>query len=240
MAWDALGHHLVARVAAADLPPATKAAVDNLLGKDSLVKISTLPDEWRTTRRETAIWHFVDIPLNATGYDKNRDCRNGDCLVGAFQRNERILADPTQSQANRRDALIYIVHLIADAHQPLHTTSNNDRGGNDVKITYKNTPMTLHKYWDVDVLNPSEDEAKHADRLIALARGKLSARQRGNIESWVNESHQLAVYVYQVPSRMVIDSPYERWSREKADEQLALAGLRLRAMLMRIFPGGGR
>ncbi|HXH39382.1 MAG TPA: S1/P1 nuclease [Thermoanaerobaculia bacterium] len=234
MAWGTLGHRLVARIASADLPPVVDAGIRELLGKETLVTVSTLPDEWRVARPETGIWHFVDIPLTARAYDQTRDCHKGDCLVEAFERFEKILADRSKPLADRREALIFIVHLIADAHQPLHTTSNHDRGANDVKIRYKNMPMSLHKYWDADVLETGEDEARHAERLIAATRRRNASQlQKGNIESWVNETHSLATNVYRVPGSVFIDSSYESWSRVVADEQLVRAGLRLRSILIR-------
>jgi hypothetical protein len=245
-AWGSVAHRVVAQIAAADLPPDVAANVKQLLGRDSLVRVSTMPDDWSGDRSETRIWHFVDIPLRAPAYNRARDCRNSnDCLVGALQRFERVLADRSQSDEDRREALIYVVHLIADAHQPLHTADNNDSAGNKLTIRYRNATSNLHRYWDTTVLSTGETEADYARRLVAAARQRNAAQvqqvQRGNVESWVNESHGVAASIYaKLPGSRTIDSNYESWSRRTADEQLIKAGLRLRGLLVRYFSGADR
>jgi hypothetical protein len=50
----------------------------------------------------------------------------------------------------------YLVHLVGDIHQPLHSVSlynttfpSGDRGGNSLKIIILNgTSQNLHSYWD--------------------------------------------------------------------------------------------
>ena len=47
-----------------------------------------------------------------------------------------ILRDPTATPQARADALRYIIHFVGDIHQPLHDTTNNDRGGNCVPVAF--------------------------------------------------------------------------------------------------------
>ncbi len=50
----------------------------------------------------------------------------------------------------------YLVHVVGDIHQPLHSVSlfnatypSGDRGGNSLKITLLNgTSQNLHSFWD--------------------------------------------------------------------------------------------
>lgn len=50
----------------------------------------------------------------------------------------------------------YLVHVVGDIHQPLHSVSlfnetypSGDRGGNSLKITLLNgTAQNLHSFWD--------------------------------------------------------------------------------------------
>ena len=241
LAWSSTAHRLVARVAAADLPPDIEAAVRSLLGRDTLVTVSTMPDDWGTSQPESRIWHFVDIPLKEKSYNRQRDCRN-ECLVSALERFANIVADRSQPDEERREALIYLVHLVADAHQPLHTADNGDRAANLLTIRYKGQSSNLHRYWDSTVLDSrGETETAYATRLIAEARRRDAySLQKGTFETWVNESHLLAASVYRIPSSKTIDSAYESWSRKTADEQLIKAGLRLRGLLIRYLSGKGR
>jgi hypothetical protein len=47
-------------------------------------------------------------------------------------------------------ALKFILHFMGNMHQPLHTSDNHDRGGNDVKIEVDGFP---HSSRDVLIMN---------------------------------------------------------------------------------------
>src|SRR6185369_9367661 len=70
----------------------------------------------------------------------------------------------------RATALRYIIHFVGDIHQPLHCTTNGDRGGNCVPLTFfktkpkPNTDTTtdaddyapnLHGIWDKEIIEKS-------------------------------------------------------------------------------------
>src|SRR5262249_41402631 len=67
LAWGAVGHHVVARIAWARLTPAARSAVTTLLGggrEEEFIAASTWADDVRGARPETYNWHFVDIPVD--------------------------------------------------------------------------------------------------------------------------------------------------------------------------------
>jgi hypothetical protein len=73
LAWGSEGHRIVAEIAEQYLEPATARRVRELLAIENattLAQVSTWADEIRPQRRETAPWHFVDIPTHpsATGH----------------------------------------------------------------------------------------------------------------------------------------------------------------------------
>ena len=75
MAWGAEGHEIVALIALRELTPAARSQVARLLGGDAMmVHDANWADEIRDQRRDTGPWHYVDIPLDAPGYDARRDC----------------------------------------------------------------------------------------------------------------------------------------------------------------------
>jgi hypothetical protein len=86
-AWGGTGHHVVVRIALAQLPPAVAAAVHDLLGAEDPVEASTWADRVRGDRPWTYNWHFVNVPIDARSYVAERDCRptdEGDCIVAAI------------------------------------------------------------------------------------------------------------------------------------------------------------
>src|SRR5690349_15056984 len=73
-AWSAQGHRLVALVADAYLTTTARENVIWLLGNGSLADVAAWADEYVADHRQTSPWHYVNIPPDATRYDRNRDC----------------------------------------------------------------------------------------------------------------------------------------------------------------------
>ncbi|HSB82395.1 MAG TPA: S1/P1 nuclease [Candidatus Methylomirabilis sp.] len=58
-------------------------------------------------------------------------------MLSVIEQSVRLLQDPTKGRAIRQEALKWVVHLVADLHQPLHAIAD-DRGGNDVIVQFNN------------------------------------------------------------------------------------------------------
>jgi len=132
LAWGRDGHQVIANLAQSRLSPQARKGVAALLHGATLASVSTYADNYRNNHPETARWHFVNIPLTADHYDPARDCAlspQGDCIIAAIDRFSAILADASRPDDERAEALKFLVHFVADLHQPLHATTNNDRGG---------------------------------------------------------------------------------------------------------------
>ena len=146
IAWGAQGHRLVGLIAAERLTPAAKRQVDRLLDGQTLADVSSWADTLTSDQVQTSYWHYLNIPPEASGYDRDRDCpkqpgaqegsrgdRWRDCVVDRIAYWEERLADVKLDRADRATALKYIVHFIGDLHQPFHALGVG-RGGNDVKV----------------------------------------------------------------------------------------------------------
>ncbi len=96
------------------------------------------------------------------------------------------------------DALRYLVHFVGDIHQPLHTISDADLGGNCERLNPPvDTAQNLHALWDGAIVNEinSDDKAlaSDVDQQIRSFSGFHRHRlARGNEDDWVWESHELA------------------------------------------------
>jgi hypothetical protein len=236
-AWGYFGHRLIARVAEQYLSPQIEHEVRKLLGPRTLADVSDDPDGWRSKRPETGPWHFVNIPLQASTYDAERDCPNGDCIIAAIVRFQKVLADRNQSRSARTEALIFLVHLVGDLHQPLHCADNNDRGGNDVNVTFfgqSGPEYDLHAVWDEHLLRHTRmRERVYVRKLLALLDPRsLTHLQEGSVTDWALETHQVAVaYAYNLSPYRQLGSTYYRENLPVLDNQLAKAGVRLARIL---------
>lgn len=237
-AWGGFAHHVVGRVAEQRLSPHAQQEVYLLLGSQPLADISDDADEWRSSRPETSPWHYVNIPFSATTYVHNRDCPQNNCVIAAIERYRAVLADQHQSHTARREALIFLVHFVADLHQPLHCIDNNDRGGNDVAVTFFGAPDTLHSVWDFALLAHTHlRERAYTKRLYTmLVTQNVSALERGTVIDWALESHALAkAHAYQLPPNREIRSEYYKANLPVVENQLAKAAVRLAWVLNEAF-----
>lgn len=189
---------------------------------------------------------FADVP----GPDPATitDERAVDNIVTALDYNTRILADSGSSATERAIALCWVLHLVGDIHQPLHTGSlftetlfaAGDRGGNAIPVADTN----LHSLWD----RALSDEGVAAG--LPAIMEQVAGFSPPRIESvasdwtaWMAESRQyLQSMVYSPAMRETIlaaeaadrrlqpislDSDYIAQMRQIARLRLGLAGLRL-------------
>jgi hypothetical protein len=73
-AWGGEGHQIVALIAEGMLTPEARIAAKELLGGANIsdAEIVNWADEIRRERRETASWHYVNIPHDAKVFDRAR------------------------------------------------------------------------------------------------------------------------------------------------------------------------
>jgi hypothetical protein len=152
-AWGSEGHHLIADVAESQLSVTAKAEVNRLLALEpgsTLASISTWADDYRSP--PTAAWHYVNLPRDGNcQYKAERSCVNGSCVVGAIERQVAVLASNSPDEA-RLKALKYVVHFVADVHQPLHAGFADDKGGNAYQVQAFGRGTNLHAVWDTALI----------------------------------------------------------------------------------------
>ncbi len=268
-AWSARGHQMVGDIATQLLTPAATLAVGQLLrddlgadgkpsGRSTLGQVASWPDELRATpeQRATGVYHFDDVPLCGTP-DRAKYCADGKCATAWFGRQVAILKDTTQPPRARNEALKWIVHLVGDLHQPLHASDDDDRGGNDVKITFlgarsdppvdgrQQTPYNLHTAWDRLIPYRMFDQAGGYDRFLAdLPTPATRADwEVGDMDEWAAESFVLSRdFIYPalpvaftcgkpIDGVVALDARYDAMAEVIAAEQLRKAGVRLAKVL---------
>ena len=248
-AWGPKGHAIVADLAQSRLTPTARANLQFLLGNDSLASISTWADQVRKERDESFGWHFVDIPKDAAGFSQPRDCfrpqdkhkdaltDHHNCVVDRIELFQKVLGDSSASRESRLEALKWIVHFVADLHQPLHAVEEA-RGGNDIKLPAFGSPRcgdydcNLHWVWDSLLLEHTglsqEDYVRRLNELIAEKR--LEKQAGRTAVDWANESHVQARRLVD-PRPAAVDEAYYQANIALVNEKLALAGVRLAALL---------
>ena len=238
-AWGKAGHRAVATLATTLLSAEAQAQVATLLDPGTtLADISTWVDEVRPSRPNTGPWHYVNIPGETSGYNAQRDCSRG-CVVSAIEESLRLLQDPTKDRAVRQEALKWVVHLVADLHQPLPAVAD-DRGGNDVIVRFNGRQTNLHRLWDGDMIDrayPSQTVLPERVQ-AAMQTANWRAWQGGRPQDWAEETHRVAIEaVYLFPASRGIDERYDEKALPVIHEQLAKGAVRLAGVLNRAFAG---
>src|SRR5690606_19756705 len=242
-AWGPLGHRLVAQLAADGLSPAASAEVTRLLGDEpgpGLAGIATWADELRGSDpalgRRTGPWHYVNIGEAGCRYQAKVHCPGGDCVNEALEAQARILGDRQRSDAERLQALKFVVHMAGDAHQPLHAGNLHDRGGNRYQINFRGKGSNLHSLWDTGLLNSRGlDEAAWLARLRAMQAPTPADPGRppgpGFAAPWVEQACRIATSPGVYPPGHVIDDAYVHAHLPTLETQLRTAGTRLGELL---------
>jgi hypothetical protein len=259
-AWGVQGHRLVALVAGARLTPAARANVEWLLPDTTLAEVASWADDHRTDHRATGPWHFVNLPFEAIRYERDRDCprqpgvaagsrgdRWRDCVVDRILYNQQRLADTSADRADRAIALKFLVHFVADLHQPFHAIVTA-RGGNNIPVIAFGSPecrssvgaaypCQLHGVWDSGLL--AHRELSDAQYVAELSRqitaNGWDTQPAGTPDGWAIESHGLAKAAL-LPAKGEVNEAYYRAHLPVVERRLARAGLRLAAVLNQSLP----
>ncbi len=229
--WGPTGHRVVALIAQNHLAPETLAEIELLLGAESMADASTWADDARSLPnwRHTGPWHYVNIPDGQT-YRKSKKERGGDVLY-AIERFRANLARRRNSPVKRADAVRFLIHFIADLHQPLHVGRAEDRGGNLIQVQWFGQPENLHRVWDSGLMGRKRlSDVQWAERLDH-ADPKQAARWTSSTPlDWAAESQALRPSVYQIGDGNLSARYYED-NIAVVQQRLLQAGLRLAALL---------
>jgi len=258
-AWGAEGHRIVAEVADQLLDARTRAALREIAGDETLEDASTWLDRerqpLRRTLRGSPAWHYDDRPVCDAAVGIERYCADGNCASRAYDRYLARLGDPHASRADRLLALHVVVHLLGDAHQPLHAADHGDRGGNGIAVLFgsRSRATPLHAVWDKDFVKRAvrgSSEEAFARRLVDTRRADLPRLERGGFAAWMGESYAIARdYAYgrlpdfacgaEFQGTVRLPSAYVEGAKPIVEERLARAGIRLAAVLRATLGTGG-
>lgn len=236
LAWGRLGHRLIGRLAEERLSGDARKLVRRLLAGGTLADNSTWADSIISQRRETAPWHYINIPLTSSAADWRPFCPPAGCILEALERYLTVLADRSRPDSDRAEALRFVIHFVGDLHMPLHIGERGDRGGNSVAVTWKGRTTNLHTVWDSELINSAGLEY---DQWFGRVRGGARALNRKQVErgtpaDWAAESHALSRdFVYALPTPPEVAGQYAAENLPRAEDRIMRAGIRLAALLNR-------
>ena len=167
--WGALGHRTVAYLAAHYLTPEATTYVADLINYQDISEAALWADKIRYIPgfMYSRAWHYIDAqddPPRQCGLNFTRDCLpDQGCAVSALVNQTGRVRDRSLNHWERGQALRWILHLVGDIHQPLHTEAE-DRGGNGIPVIFGRRHTNLHSIWDTAM---PEKYAGRADGMVA-------------------------------------------------------------------------
>jgi hypothetical protein len=157
-------------------------------------------------------------------------------------------------------ALSYVVHLVGDEHQPMHTSEDhNDAGGNTEKVKFEGKLEHLHELWD-DLIDKTgwQDQTPGASKALAqqlltnlnsLPPDEVANWISGDVEATINRAiaesfhiSQKTIYPGYYKSRsaqpgaspLVLPADYQATMQPIAHKRLQMAGVRLAHILNQV------
>lgn len=240
VAWGQNGHRIVGQIADERVSGRTRAEVLLLLGVEDLAEASTWPDEQRSNpapfwQYDAGPWHYVTVPDGMT-YAQIGAPPQGDAVT-ALAQFAATVRDRDAPQSDRALALRFIIHIVADLHQPLHVGNGTDRGGNDVRVRWFGEETNLHSVWDTRLI--AGENLSYTEHARWLGR---SIEPREEIDwwepdplVWVAESAAIRPTIYPESDNARLSYRYSYYYLATAEERLQQAGVRLAAYLDWLF-----
>jgi hypothetical protein len=191
-------------------------------------------------------WHFIDVPFSP---DQTQlalpDIPNIQTQIAALR--AALSQTSGASDEIRSYDLVWLIHLLGDVHQPLHTTARfthdhpeGDQGGNLVPVrcgTGCSSVRNLHAFWD-GVLGSSQSTEFAIEAAARLPKADEIQAAISDERRWIDESVAIAkstVYA-SIPvdlgeTPFTLSADYKAHARDVAEQQIALAGARLARLL---------
>jgi hypothetical protein len=217
-----------------------------------IVRPSDDQDTRPCTKYHRRDWHFVDFFWSGVSGDTTNPPHDVSIPIAEVNALERLQALEqlvvSDEPANQRAIFLgWILHLVGDIHQPLHTSGrvtskpkekHGDGGGNAFML---GTHLTLHSYWDGIV-----DRQKGNVNIDTVAsefksdhpRSSFDQLSPGDFQKWVHESLENAkakAYPKSLQRGTLPSMDYQNSTFEVADESIAKAGYRLADLLNKLF-----
>ncbi len=241
VSWGQKGHKAIATIAEKHLTTNTKNIVNNYLKGETMSEASTWADEISNDSKykNTASWHYVNLPLGLTK-DQFTDYiikQDKDNVYTAILKAEANLKDKTLSLEQKNEALKFLIHLVGDAHQPMHVSRAEDKGGNNVQVRFNGKGTNLHALWDGKLIDHEGfNYAEMAKKYDWANPDQVKKWQADSPMQWLWESYQVSTQIYDEiqPGGNIDEATYKK-SIAIIHLRVAQAGVRLAGELNKLL-----
>jgi hypothetical protein len=233
--WGSTGHRTTGLIAEKYLNKKAIKTIQGLLKGQSLAMASTWMDEVRSDSSFDYMddWHWVTIPTEKS-YDQTMKNPNGDIIQSIEQIIVALKSRKLTPEEHVRKLKI-LIHLIGDIHQPLHVGSRDDKGGNDVRLTWFKNESNLHRVWDSEMIDDTKlSFTELAESLDKPDNIQIKKWQSVSVREWAKESQSYEKQVYSYGNgKLGYRYSYQNFHIVRL--RLLQAGVRLAGVLNEIY-----
>lgn len=244
LAWGQNGHRIVGQVADSHLTKTTRKAILPLLDGELLPEVTTWADEMRSDpsefwQKRSASWHYINLKspqdFDARNYPVPQSSDEIKDVYGALLRAIAVLKSKDASLQERQFYFRFLTHIVGDIHQPLHAGHAEDKGGNDIEVSFFGKKTNLHSLWDTDLIeSQSLSYTEFAAFIDTQNPQQLHTYLNSTPADWLTESLVLSTEVYQTGNPQ-LGYAYVYEQLPKAKLRLLQAGIRLAGLLNSIY-----
>lgn len=240
-AWGVLGHRIVGQIAESYLSTKAKRGVKSVLGYENLAMAANWADFIKSDSNFNYLssWHYVNL---AAGLDQSQvfNYLETETVPNVYNKTTemiKILKDRTSTLSQKQLAMRMLAHLVGDLHQPMHTARKDDKGGNDVYVTWFGEKSNLHRLWDSDLINFQQlSYTEYANVINHASAIQLYNWQHTSLKQDVYESYLLCNQIYaKTPANAKLSYRYNFDFIAPLNQQLLKAGVRLAKILNDIY-----
>jgi hypothetical protein len=239
LAWGQTGHRVTGAIATKYLNAHARREIRRLLGPESLAEAATFPDDERPNpdtfwQKEASPLHYADVPKGKS-YAESGPPPQGDAVT-ALAKFTAVLKDPKASKTDKQLALRFVVNIVGDLQMPLHAGYTEDKGGNDVKLTYHGQNTNLHSLWDTGLIDDWHLSYSELAGFLAPKITRAQVREWSGHDPlvWINEDVAVRDSLY--PQGDQITNLYAWRHYPLVKQRLSQAGVRIASYLNWIWP----
>lgn len=263
-AWGDLGHEVTAKIAWSQMDVKTQEKATQLLQltapfyeeNKSFITASRWADLIKPGMPAYNNWHYINQAYILAPLTKAPDADKVNIIFGLCQASKTLKT--SRREFDKAWMLPMLIHLVGDAHQPLHGATqysedkpDGDQGGNLYFILVNGRIVNLHLYWDLGLgllgefnvpYHPVTTEDLKTEKLAADWAAEFPPAyfkeqiQDINFENWTKTDLALAKdTVYRTPEYAAPSEAYIAAGQKLIKERVVLAGYRLAYLIQKLF-----
>jgi hypothetical protein len=201
-AFEENGHNMVAQLMMPFLKENAKAELERLYGEDWNRELISRAAMVQSELDRPKNKHLLPLQQTLfsegdTAFDASLHCPNNACSVAAILESRQVLLRSNFPDADKRQAVLYLMHYMLQMHIPVNTGLKRDEGGRKIYLKDNDLqPVNFAWIWNHDLYR------KQGKRWFSYAQELYREMQEMDTSQWVTslsveiwafETHQVAV-----------------------------------------------